>query len=385
MSRAAETAAFTAWLGVETADGAKLPDTVIAALEDSFADGAIEDRDWPVDGAVLEGDVLKDVVALFGNFLDDGAKSLKTPVKAFERTKMERWFLARFLAPAKVEKEEAVIPPSKMLLDDMAVQGATAPWQLGWIELALASGRMVARAETAGFAHKAPWSRMDGGKTIVKYKQHNLDDLLEKGVLADLDTHFTTLAAALMEDDEPFSHKTAARVLALWQEARKLRSTRMIVYFLKRLRKKTIGRGIPFTNDPEISQEVTAAKLAGELEETTDFGAELAKFKARSGLSSATQSDASSMSGVSTELGSSVSSDGMRELLAAVGAIKSELTSLKTGIADVKSTTGSLVSKVTALERKGAVKAPTPKKEPKCWGCGETGHVQADCPNGEEE
>jgi hypothetical protein len=85
MSTAVDAAlVFKAWLGVEAADGAKLPAAVVAALEKSFSEGAIEERDVPLDDAVLEGDVLKDTVALFGNFLDDGAKALKTTVKAYE-------------------------------------------------------------------------------------------------------------------------------------------------------------------------------------------------------------------------------------------------------------------------------------------------------------
>jgi hypothetical protein len=235
-----DAAGFTAWLGVDV-EGAVLPAGVIAALERSFSDKAIEDRDVPEDGTWVEEDDMKEVSVLFANFYDDGAKALKATTKTSERTKLERWLRARFVQPKGKTLDEVNVAPSKMLLEDMAIQGATAPWQLGWIELALASGRMVARAETAGYAHKAPWSRMEGGKIIIKYHHHNLDDLLEKGVIADLDTHFTTLAAALMEDEDPFAHKTAARVLSLWQEARKLRSPRMIVYFLEKNTRERIS------------------------------------------------------------------------------------------------------------------------------------------------
>jgi hypothetical protein len=136
-----DAAVFKLWLGVEAAGGEKLPAGVVAALERAFADGLIEERDVPPDDAVLDEDVLKEGVALFINFYEDGAKALKTSVKASERTKMERWIAARYAAKKKDEKED-VLPPSKMLLEDMAAQGATAPWQLGWIELVLVSGRI---------------------------------------------------------------------------------------------------------------------------------------------------------------------------------------------------------------------------------------------------
>ena len=71
-----------------------------------------------------------------------------------------QWLRARFAKDATSIKDDAVF--SKAALDDMVEQGAKELWQLGFVELAFATGRTPARRETEGFAYRAPWSSMVG-------------------------------------------------------------------------------------------------------------------------------------------------------------------------------------------------------------------------------
>jgi hypothetical protein len=197
--------------------------------------------------------------------------------------------------------------PSKQLQEDMDAQGVTAPAHLGFIELALASGRVPALAETAGFAHKAPWAKMDGGKLIIKYKQDNIDVMLSNSDLEEVNLHFSTLAERLMLEEEEYTHLLAARVLRHWQDARKLRSSKAILFYMKAFRKKYAGRGLPVVTDRDLMTEAMSAQMAGDLNEPTkplvDLDHVRSSGRSSKGTSDAGSSIPSSASGEAVQVG----------------------------------------------------------------------------------
>ena len=114
-------------------------------------------------------------------------------------------------------KDEA--PLTEAAREDMKAQGASELWQFGFVELALATGRAPAREECDGYAYRAPWSKMVGGKAAIKFKAVTLDALLAKAdkdrpdfTVAAVDSHFTDLSISLTEDSaDAFACETSTR------------------------------------------------------------------------------------------------------------------------------------------------------------------------------
>jgi hypothetical protein len=153
-------------------------------------------------------------LVLWKSFYADGAKAAKIETRQSDLVKLERWLTARFGDSDQEEVASKKDVPTPQMLDDMKAQGARSLEQLGFIELALATGRAPALAETAGFAYMAPWSKMDGGKYLVKYNQVHLDTKIDRSDMEAINSHFTNLADKLMNlEDDPLAHKLAARPL----------------------------------------------------------------------------------------------------------------------------------------------------------------------------
>jgi hypothetical protein len=372
---AMDAAEFAAWLGEEVGEESfSLPENVQKALKKAFNDGIIDEEDVPEDGA-LGTSQAKDGAALWRDFYADGAKLAKLETLSSDVRKLERWFLARVRGENILEDDAQEEAPSKQLKEDLEAQGATAPAQLGLIELALASGRVPALAETKGYSHKAPWAKMEGGKHIVKYKQDNLDEILARGQEEEVNTHFTSLAEKLMQEDDAFSHKLAARVLRHWHDAKKLRSQKATLFYVKAYRKKYAGRGMPVVTDRDLMTEAMSAQMAGDLSDTGKGVVDLGSMRTSVASSSKASSElGSSISGSVTDLDNKMAGR-LNEVLSAVAGITTELSSLKASVMDLKSTQGNLASQMRNM--KGSSSKPG---ERKCFRCGSTDHEIKDCP-----
>jgi hypothetical protein len=369
---------FKAWLGEEAGEkGFTLPDNVVAAMAAAFRAGVIEEGDVPEDDSEWSVQEMKDSLVLWKSFYADGAKAAKIETRQSDLVKLERWLTARFGDSDQEEVASKKDVPTPQMLDDMKAQGARSLEQLGFIELALATGRAPALAETAGFAYMAPWSKMDGGKYLVKYNQVHLDTKIDRSDMEAINSHFTNLADKLMNlEDDPLAHKLAARVLTHWQDARKLRSSKAVLFYMKQFRLKYLGRGLPVTTDRDLMTEAMSAQMAGDLNESTTTLGDLISARGKV-QGSRTSSEISSQ--VSSQIGGSVSeveskmmTDQLAEVLSAVTSLSSELGSLKNSMNDLRSAQGNLASKVGALKEEG--------KGRKCWRCGGTDHEIKDCP-----
>ena len=126
---------------------------------------------------------------------------------------------AQQLVQLRNEHQQDEGPLTEAARKDMKAQGASELWQLGFVELALATGRAPAREECDGYAYRAPWSKMVGGKAAIKFKAVTLDALLAKAdkdrpdfTVAAVDSHFTDLSISLTEDSaDAFACETSTR------------------------------------------------------------------------------------------------------------------------------------------------------------------------------
>ena len=162
---------FEEWLGVETeVNGAeRLPERLVEILKNGWTEEIINDEDVPAEDVTLEKPGMDEMVDLWTSFYSDimTAVRKKAPLTS-EKLKLERWLRARFAVdvdvPAKSVAPKALTKQAK---EDMIVQGATEPWQIGYIDLALALARPVAPSDCDGFEHKQGWksSICDRGRT----------------------------------------------------------------------------------------------------------------------------------------------------------------------------------------------------------------------------
>ena len=223
-------AAFHEWLGVDAGDGdaaVLLTEHSVVAFKVGWTASIVDEVDVYKDETVLDEAEMLAAVELWKTYYRDSIAAAKSTARASDELKLARWLRARFLdrtvAASKVKPSKEV--PTQAL-DDMKAQGATALWQLGYVELALALCRPPAAAETEGYSYKAPWETcMEGGRRAMKFKVQNLDDLIaaamKDGQLAAIDLHFSTLCTALQEEaDDPFAQKLAGYILGFWQETR---------------------------------------------------------------------------------------------------------------------------------------------------------------------
>ena len=123
---------------------------------------------------------MNDAVAVWEGYLVDAVAAAKGTSSSADKRKLEQWLRARFGEQDVAAKDESKdVAPSAAALEDMKEQGASELWQLGFIELAFATGRFPARKETNGYAYKAPWTSMDGGKFAVKFKEETVVTIMD--------------------------------------------------------------------------------------------------------------------------------------------------------------------------------------------------------------
>ena len=352
----ADEAAFTAWLGVVVGSGAarrSLPARLRTILIAGYKAGLIDEDDVYLPSCEMDASSLASSITIWDALYVDSLAVAKETASASEKVKLHEWLRARFYKDA-TPKDDVVL--SAAALDDMKEQGATEAWQLGFIELALATGRTPARKEVEGFSYRAPWSSMVGGKSAIKFKQETLDDVLEKaqyrGDLQLVDDFFQELSASLTEDkSDLFACEVSARAHQWLQQARiVLRRPQMILSYLVAYRKRYKGRGIPKVREESLLMEA----MSGFISSGSAMHDRTPPSPAMSSMSDGASSvgPSASMTG-----GGSVSSrddaalqERMSELLSVVSKSSTDITTLAGAVRGVQSNLDQLSSKVRSME-----------------------------------
>ena len=388
---------FAEWLGVDAGDdGAAvvLTEHSVIAFKLGFKAGIVDVVDVYKDDTVLDESEMQAAVDLWKTYYRDSIVAAKATARASDELKLTRWLRARFCdrtVAASKEKPSKEVPTQA--LEDMAAQGATALWQLGYVELALALCRPPAAAETEGYSYKAPWETcMEGGRRAMKFKVQNLDDLIKAamldGQLAAIDLHFSTLCTALQEEsDDPFAQKLAGLILGFWQETRTgLSSDDMVIWYLKEYRRTKRGRGLCCKVDEKLMRRAMGAKLSGTLNVGgADGGAGAMQLSKMGSVAASSTGGSDTASMVSSSLGSSVSAhqqagrfEGqMSEVLSAVSRIASDVGGLSASVGSVKASMDGLASRLSAVESRCW---PADEGGPSCSKCGSKTHLRRDCP-----
>ena len=197
---AMDEAAFKAWLGVEveTASGYRyaLPGRVCEVLLAAFVAKDVDMNDVIQDGAQLDEAEMGDLRTSWLGYYTDALNAASGKEKSVEKSKLSAWLKVRFFKDETTPKKLDVATPSAAAREDMTAQGASELWQLGFVELALATGRAPAREECEGYAYRAPWNKMLGGKAAYKFKEVTLD-----GMLAKADSGHESMAATVAAVD----------------------------------------------------------------------------------------------------------------------------------------------------------------------------------------
>mgnify|MGYP006873567781 FL=1 len=140
-ARAMDKAGFTAWLGEEFG-GTTLSENTKKALVAGFDEGVIKSSNVMDDAHVLDGNGMKDTIELWWAFYEDACKGAALPDRRSDRVLIKQWLTARFQKDESIDgrdvKVKPLTPEQKI---DLANQGASELWELGYGELALALGR----------------------------------------------------------------------------------------------------------------------------------------------------------------------------------------------------------------------------------------------------
>ena len=380
-ARAMDKAGFTAWLGEEFG-GTTLSENTKKALVAGFDEGVIKSSNVMDDAHVLDGNGMKDTIELWLAFYEDACKGAALPDRRSDRVLIKQWLIARFQKDESLDgrdvKVKPLTPEQKI---DLANQGASELWELGYGELALALGRAPAREECEKYAYKAPWSSMTGGALAVKHKLTSLDDLLAKAEsthdLSPIDEHITTLSQALRADKGvAFAATLATAVLGWWQEARnQLKSPALIVKYAKHYRKLHVGRLLPVEVDRNIVSTTLAGAIAGAASSPSG-GVKFVGLDRLDGLSSGTRTAAGSdtSSQVSSSIGpaaSAVSSSDISRILASVEKTGQSVSTMSARVSSLADEVERIGTQLEIVDRRTTVK---------CFECGSTKHRVQDCP-----
>ena len=386
-------AAFAAWLGVkvEAEGGLKysLTKPTIALFEAMYKGKAIDEDDVYLPTCKLDETSIKVAIGTWMSYYEDGMKAGKGSESSVDRRKLTDWLRARFLVDeASSNKDDS--KPTAAALEDMAAHGASELWQLGFVELGLATGRAASRKECDNYAHRAPWSTMTGGRNAIKFKERTLDDVLavaaKDASIHLVEVFFTELSVSLCADkSDAFALALSTRVLQFWQKTTTtLRQPSMIVSYLIAFRRLYRGRGLPVLKDEGLMMEAMTGYLStpvglGEAR----LGGERSKRSAdeHSESGSSLGPSASQIGGNPTGgRGSSILShtdtakfeEQLSSVLDAVTKTSTEVASLTSSVGRMQSNLDSLGSRVRTIE--------SWNKPQTCSKCGSTSHLRASCP-----
>ena len=161
---------FVDWLGAIQGAGASiiiLPASCVHILKSGWEKGVITDVDVLDDSLKPTPKQMEEICETWVDLYTDSVAVIKETALNSDKTKLKRWLKQRYMGDVLDESSTGNIPLTPALLEDMAQQGATEPWQLGFIELALATARAPTRKDTTGYVHKCHWTGMDGGKLAL--------------------------------------------------------------------------------------------------------------------------------------------------------------------------------------------------------------------------
>ena len=386
-------AAFAAWLGVkvEAEGGLKysLTKPTIALFEAMFKAKAIDEDDVYLHTCKLDDTSIKVAVGTWLAYYEEGVKSAKGVESAVDRRKLGDWLRARFLMDeGSFNKDDT--KPTVAALEDMAAQGASELWQLGFVELGMATGRAASRKECDNFAHRAPWSTMTGGRNAIKFKERTLDELLvvaaKDSSIHLIEVFFTELSVSLCADkSDAFALALSTRVLQFWQKTTTtLRQPAMIISYLIAFRRLYRGRGLPVLKDEGLMMEAMSGFLSapiglGEARMLGERSKRPADEHSESGSSlgpSASQLGGNPTGGRGSSILSHTDTAKFEEQLSsvldAVTKTPSEVANLSSSVGRLQTNLDSLGSRVRTIE--------SWNKPQICSKCGSTTHLRANCP-----
>jgi len=362
------------WLGAEVTIKGKvetLPDRVQEALKKGFEDDLWTEADVPDEGTTLEeADMLARLV-LFGAAHEDSCKILKQECYKTDKIRFSRWFRAGYGEEVILDATLAPVTVTTEFALDMAAQGMTSPGDLFGLELALAVGRPVAAEETLGAAYGRPASSMVGAKDSAKAQKHTggckmLDTLLSEarksGDKTPVMRHFQDLSYRLSNSTiMPYNAKAAVRILTFVNKAsQNIREDLAWIIYMQDVRTQYMGRGLPMKDLFDVELAMSAKEQSVELQKKG-----IAPGSRPLPLSELVYGGV----GGSSEMGSICSGLGPSASVApsaVADALTLALRPLQEGLL-------LLCSRVEGLELGG------PPSARKCWHCGSTSHIGADC------
>lgn len=362
------------WLGAEVTIKGKvetLPDRVQEALKKGFEDDLWTEADVPDVGTTLdEADMLVRLV-LFGAAHEDSCKILKEECYKTDKIRFARWFRAGYGEEVILDATLAPVTVTSEFALDMAAQGMTSPGDLFGLELALAVGRPVAAEETLGAAYGRPASSMVGAKDSAKAQKHTggckmLDTLLSEarksGDKTPVMRHFQDLSYRLSNSTiMPYNAKAAVRILTFVNKAsQNIREDLAWIIYMQDVRTQYMGRGLPMKDLFDVELAMSAKEQSVELQKKG-----IAPGSRPLPLSELVYGGV----GGSSEVGSICSGLGPSASVApsaVADALTLALRPLQEGLL-------LLCTRVEGLELGG------PPSARKCWHCGSTSHIGADC------
>ena len=365
------------WLGAEVTIKGKdetLPDRVQEALKKGFEEDLWTEADVPDEGTTLDEADMLVRLALFGAAHEDSCKILKQECFKTDKIRFARWFRAGYGEEVTLDATLAPVTVTPEFALDMAAQGMTSPGDLFGLELALAVGRPVAAEETLGAAYGRPASSMVGAKDSAKAQKHTggckmLDTLLSEarksGDKIPVMRHFQDLSYRLSNSTiMPYNAKAAVRILTFVNKAsQNIREDLAWIIYMQDVRTQYMGRGLPMKDLFDVELAMSAKEQSVELQKKG-----IAPGSRPRPLSELVYGGVCGDSDVGS-FGPGLGPSAGVAPSAIADALALALRPLQEGLL-------LLCTRVEGLELGGPPKTPTDRK---CWHCGSTSHIGADC------
>jgi hypothetical protein len=334
-----------AWLGGDRG-GEVLSATLQSWLLKGFEDGIWDEKDVPKDDVVLP----KKRAEMWADILDDCASLASAKVGKVVQRRLMNWLDPVSSCVDEMVDVPASYVPSKQCREDMSSQGATSHYDLIFSELSLVSGRPASRAELEGGIYAGPASLTVGGKLLIKSKEKTFDSELQLAIAAGhtgiLDSWITRLAGLCTDSDYPYAPIFASNLLKFWMKAKQnLKDETLVLAYMREQRGDKVGRGFPSAYDGELADRARAMD--------------------KRPTASQNGSAALSMAAASQ----------MDEILKAVQAVTSKLSSMEGKMSTVQQKVSGLEAKVGS----GVTGTPVGTKQKTCLACGAEGHSLKEC------